>query len=176
MKYSDLENKFDELKKYLKKAIGLSQKNEQDNIDRQNQFAQLDPDTKYKLISPHLNFYTDAISKRAEIVPILSTLAATLIVVTTLNTNLVPLKPEEVKILLSLFLFLIPSTLHFYIDQKEKAAAAALKIVASYQGDDIFDLFKEATFVDHLTSTFPRIVIYLFYAAIFVVLFRIWFG
>ncbi len=107
----------------------------------------------------------------------MATLASTLIVIATLNTTVVPLiTGTETRVLLSLFLILIPTTLHFYIAQKEKAVLAALKIVASYQGDHILDVFKKATFMDYLNSTIPRIIVYIFYGSIFLILFRIWFG
>jgi len=176
MKYRDAEKYFDNFKDFLRKKLKLSHKKEEkDYSKKQELFATLSAEDKNKLISPQLNFYSSAISKRSEIFPIISSLSATLIIITTLNKELVPLSSIQTKYILSFFLFLIPVTLHYYINEKEKVARNAFEVIASYQGKEIYDIFGVKSFLDQLGSDFPRILIYSFYGVVMFIIFKIWF-
>jgi hypothetical protein len=95
--------------------------------------------------------------------------------VATLNPTLVPISPISTKIILSIFLILIPVTLHYYIKVMEKTARRANDTITSYQGKDPFQNIR-ISFWDQLSSDFPIIIVYLFYGIIFFILFNMWRG
>ena len=177
MNYNDAEIYFSKTKTYLKKMIGISsQTQELDHTERRKEFIRLSSEDKKKLVQPQLDIFMSATTRKFEILPVMATLAATLIVVATLNSNLVPLNILESKGILSLFLILIPITLHFYIKNNEKTASNAIAIIESYQLENIFNELKRTTFLRQLSTDFPAIVVYLFYAVITLIIFRVWFG
>jgi hypothetical protein len=177
MKYFEAEYRFEKIKIFLGKKLGLSRaKHTEDHKARREQFNELSPDDKMQMVSPQLELYTSATSKKSEVLPVISTIAATLIVVATLNRNLVPLTANETKSILSIFLLLIPATLHYYIKTMEKTAKNDIEIIKSYQTEGIFDELGRPTFLQQLSSDFPIIIVYIFYGIVLLILFRVWFG
>lgn len=176
MKYAEMEKHFAVCKSFLhiKPKIKLNTKDGTQN-ERQEAFSVLSSDDKHKIILPQLELYTLAVSKRSETLPIMATLAAALIAVSTISKDLIVLSLFESKFLLSLFLLIIPVTLHHYININEKAARNAMEIVGSYQGKNISKIFDDITFLNQLSSDFPRIIVYVFYSVVFFVFLKIWF-
>lgn len=175
MKYTEIEKAFTRFKSFLHKKSGLELDSKNfDKSEKQKIFSGLSNDDKHKIILPQLELYTLAVSKRSETLPLMATLAAALIAVAALSKDLVALSLFESKFLLSLFLFIIPITLHHYIYVNEKAARNALNIVESYQGKNISKIFNNITFLDQLSSDFPRIIVYIFYGVVSFVFLKIW--
>ncbi|MEI7463356.1 MAG: hypothetical protein WCK03_03075 [Candidatus Taylorbacteria bacterium] len=174
MSYKRAEAHFKIVKDFLRKCFGfhIHQEEIHDQATKDN-FAKLSPNDKYQLIKPQLDFFTSAVSRKSEILPTLATLASALIVLATLNKDLVTLSFMDVRVILSIFLILIPVTLHYYIKLMEKVATRASSIIASYQGKDPFRNIK-ISLVDQLSSDFPIIIVYIFYGVIFYILFKMW--
>ncbi len=166
--------KFEELFQNLLQKLGLKSKIKNIDINKQKDFELLSRDDKLKIISPQLDIYVSAVSQKSEIFPIIATLAATLIVIATLNKELIPLSLLEIKIILSFFLILIPVTLHYYVKQKESTAENSLDIIRSYHSDDPFVSLEKVKFLQQLSSDFPIIIVYFFYGIIFFILFKIY--
>ena len=173
MSYKEVENKFQQIKDFLRRIFGFSRHQEEihDEATKEN-FANLSPNDKYKIIKPQLDFFTSAVSRKTEILP---TLMAALIVLVTLSKDLVPLSSMDIRVILSIFLVLIPVTLHYYIKTMEKVATKANSIITSYQGKDPFRKIK-ISFLDQLNSDFPIIIVYILYCIIFFILFKMWFN
>lgn len=173
MKYHEVEGKFTK----LKTKLGLArEQSEEGSDDIREQFKKLSPDERMKILSPQLDIYVTATTKKSEVFPVISTVAAALVIVATLNQSLVPLTLVETKAILSIFLLLIPVTLHYYVIIMEKTAQNAIKIIQSYQTKGIYDELGQTTFLQQLSSDFPKIIIYIFYGIVFLILFRVWFG
>ena len=177
MKYAEAEKSFSNFKNFLRRKLGLSPRKEMKADEEiRTKFATLSPDDKMKIISPQLALYTSALSNKSQVLPVISTIAATLVVVATLNQSLVPLSLVETKSILSIFLLLIPTTLYYYIKTMEQTAKNAIKVIESYQSEGIFKKLGEATFVEQFKSDFPIGIVYLFYGIIFFILIRMWFS
>jgi hypothetical protein len=176
MSYKATEDRFQRAKDFLRKKLGFPKHQEEIHDEAtKERFAELSPDDKLKLIKPQLDFFTSAVSRKTDILPTIATLAATLIIVATLNPTLVPISPISTKIILSIFLILIPVTLRYYIKVMEKTARRANDTITSYQGKDPFQNIR-ISFWDQLSSDFPIIIVYLFYGIIFFILFNMWRG
>ncbi|GEM_PF-3715097 len=169
MKYYQAEELFTN----IKRSIYCTDQTIENNGGKKKAFDNLSTDDKLKFIAPQLEIYRAAVQSKSQILPTIATLAATLVVVATLNNDLVPLTANETKIILSIFLLFIPTTLHYYIKQAEHTAINALSIIQSYHGDDIFEKFFKPTFFAQLSSDFPMIIVYIFYGIVFWILFRI---
>jgi hypothetical protein len=177
MRYADTEAAFRRIKRVLRKRVGIKEKQRQIHDQKTKAaFAAADPKIKAELIKPQLELYTSAVSRKSDVLPVISTLVATLIIVTTLNHELVPLRANEVKTILTLFLVLIPGTLHYYIKLMERTAKASVEIIDSYQGSSTFEKLSPITFLQSLSSDIPIIIVYLLYGIVGLVVFRIWFG
>jgi hypothetical protein len=176
MSYKKVEENFQKFKGYLRNKLGFSKHQEKiHDKETLEKFNKLSSDKQLELIKPQMEFFTSAVSRKTEILPTLATLAAALIVVSTLNNSLVPLSSIDTKIILTIFLLLIPITLHYYIKVMEETANRAVAIIASYMGKNPFVDIK-ISFIDQFGADFPIIIVYIFYGVVFFVLFRMWFN
>ncbi len=177
MTYAQAEASFGRFKERLRERLGLKKVKKQVHDQRtKDTFAKSDPDTKMKVIGPQLEFFTSSVSRKSDLLPTIATLVATLIVVATLNHDLVPLQPKETKTILTLFLILIPSTLHYYIKLMERTARQAVDVIDSYQGFNAFDKLGPISFLQYLSSDIPIIIVYILYGVVGLIIFRVWFG
>ncbi|MDB5265785.1 MAG: hypothetical protein JWM39_498 [Parcubacteria group bacterium] len=177
MTYAQAEAKFKSIKTAIGKWLGIKRVKKQIHDQAtKDAFAKSDPDTKMKLIGPQLEIFTSSVSRKSDLLPTIATLVAALIVVTTLNHDLVPLRPTETKAILSLFLILIPITLNYYIKVMEHTARGAVDIIDSYQGFSTFEKMGPVSFLQSLSSEFPIIIVYIIYGVVGLIIFRIWYG
>jgi hypothetical protein len=176
MSYNDAENYFKRVKIFLRKKLGIPPSPQKDHSERRSNFAALPPERKMAIVQPQMDLFIAAVTRKFEILPVIATLAATLIIVATLNPVLVPLTVTETKLILSLFLLLIPVTIHFYIWNNEKTALNALGVIESYQSEGLFDELGRATLTGQVATDFPKIITYIFYGVSVLIVFRIWFG
>ncbi len=105
-----------------------------------------------------------------QILPTASTLAATLLVVATFNPQLVPLTCL-VKVLLSILLLLVPSSLWLYNYDLKRAQDKTKKYLEKLLGENEYE--NEGT-LNEVVKWFPDIAIYLITAVIITIVFIIW--
>ncbi len=133
-------------------------------------FKKLPINHQISYIKSHLDILTNAISARMQILPTASTLAATLLVVATFNPQLVPLTCL-VKVLLSILLLLVPSSLWLYNYDLKRAQDKTKKYLEKLLGENEYE--NEGT-LNEVVKWFPDIAIYLITAVIITIVFIIW--
>ncbi|HAU07766.1 MAG: hypothetical protein UW46_C0004G0059 [Candidatus Yanofskybacteria bacterium GW2011_GWF1_44_227] len=138
-------------------------------------FERLSPEEKINLLGPQLQLYASAVSKKMATLSSVAALSATLIIISTLNRALVPLSDNEIRTVLSIFLILIPISLHIYIKDIEDSAKNSLETIKSYHREDILgDLEKDVLFSDKLVSKSPMVMTCIFYILIGFIILKIW--
>ncbi len=144
--------------------------------EKKNKFLEhLSLEDKKKAVDSQLDIYKSAAERKMAILPQTAALTATLIIVATLNKNLVPINLIESKVLLSLLLFLVPFALHIYAYDIEKSGFNAVKSIKSYLGDEIFkDIEKNKSFIDKVVAYSPISIIIIFDLIILFLIFKIW--
>jgi len=125
----------------------------------------LKPEDRKDITKFYLGLLHTSIHARMGMLPSISALCATLLVLATFNNGLLPLN-NIVKMLLSVLLVIIPIALFFYNSQLKKEQNSYIKTlgesVASTLNDKIVGYFPD--FVIYLISTVIAIVIYLIWA------------
>lgn len=141
-------------------------------MDKQELFKSLSPDQKFNLLKSHLDMLLSFTHKRMQILPSVSALSATLLVIATFNEKLLPINPL-VKFLLSLLLILIPVSLFFYNEDLKMAQRNSIKSMNDYLGEDINKTI-ERSFFEKLSGLFPDIAIWAILFVITALLCVIW--
>jgi hypothetical protein len=134
-------------------------------------FEKLTPDRKWIIIESYQNLLSTSIHNRMGLLPLMSGLAATLLVIATFNGNLLILDCL-VKIIVSILLAIIPVSLFFY-NHDLKLAAKKSKEQIGYFLDkkDIGE--SDQNFINKVTGWLPDIVIYIFTFVIIVIIYKI---
>lgn len=141
-------------------------------MDKQELFKRLSPDQKFSLLKSYLDMLLSSISKRMKILPSVSALAATLLIVATFNEKLLPIN-SLVKFLLSLLLVLIPLSLIFYNQDLKRAQRNSIKSINEYFGEDL-DKEIKGDYLDKVSGLFPDIAISIIALVIIGLLIMIW--
>jgi|GEM_PF-2138950 hypothetical protein len=142
-------------------------------------FAAKSPEDKMKVIGPQLDLYVSAVSSKADMLPQIAVLAATLIIIATLSKDVLALSVEETKWILSFFLVVIPVSLHIGIKQKEWAAQNALRVIKSYHLEDPYKKLEESFSFWRLLgsqamSDYQILVTYGLYLVVALALLKMW--
>lgn len=141
-------------------------------MDKEELFKKLSPDQKFNLLKSHLDILLSSISKRMQVLPSISALAATLLIVATFNEKLLPIN-LVVKFLLSLLLILIPVSLFFYNEDLKRAQRNSIKLINDYFGEDLDKEIKK-DYLDKVAGLFPDIAIWIITLVIIGLLIMIW--
>lgn len=141
-------------------------------MDKQELFKKLSPDQRFNLLKSYLDIFLSSVSKRMQVLPSISALAATLLIVATFNEKLLPIN-LLVKFLLSLLLILIPASLFFYNEDLKRAQRNSIKSINDYFGEDLTKEMKKDCF-DKVTGLFPDIAIWIITLVIIGLLIMIW--
>lgn len=100
---------------------------------KQEWFEKQKPERKWIIIEPFLNLFNSAVTEKMKIIPSLSAISATLLIVATLNPDLMPIDIIPAKIIISVLLLLIPFSLIIHVLEMEKTARKALEYCGEYQ-------------------------------------------
>jgi len=148
-------------------------KQQMSDKEKQRQFKQFPPERKWLIIKPFLEIITSSTSEIVRLLPFLSALSATLLIIATLNPSLIPLSDLWAKIILSILLLIIPFSLLIYIDECTRGIKRAAKIMESYTGRNPLENIKH-TFVDKLEAYFPVLIVIIYFFIIFILLYQMW--
>ncbi len=124
----------------------------------------LEPEDRKDLAKFYLNLLHTSIHARMGMLPSISALCATLLVIATFNNALLPLN-SVVKILISILLAIIPVALLSYNSQLKKEQNSYIKTL---------DVSVANTLNDKIASYFPDFAIYLISTAVAIVIYLIW--
>jgi|GEM_PF-3592333 len=141
--------------------------------EKQRQYKKFSPEHKWLIIKPFLEIITSSTSEIVRLLPSLSVLSATLLIVATLNPSLIPLGDLWAKIILSILLVIIPFSLLIYIDECMRTIKRAAKIMESYTGKNPLENIKHS-FVDKLEAWFPVLILIVYFFIIFILLYKMW--
>ncbi len=84
-------------------------------------FDRLPKEHQWIVVKEHLDMLQSTVRSRMALLPLMAGLAATLLVIATFNSNLIPLD-NLVRFLVSALLLLIPTPLYLYNDDLKKTA------------------------------------------------------
>lgn len=158
-----------------------------DDESRARMRQALTPEQRQQAIQNQIQLYVTSVNKKTEVLLAIASLAATLIVVATLNKELVPISILEAKVILTIFLLIIPPALYDFVTQMEGAAINAKKIIREYipsENRDISEVsyskqweymrsgWKE--FFDVLRSKLAILTTYIITATIIFILLKVW--
>jgi len=154
---------------------------------KQEWFRKQPPEIQWRIIKPFLDLYISAISTKMAVLPSLSAISATLLIVATLNRELIPIGINGAKIILSILLFLIPSSLFVHILEQEGAAKKALQNWGEYQKeienfykrkktwwDNLKEKITNSRFWSGFASEFPICVALIYLIIIIYLLYMMW--
>jgi len=155
----------------------MEKKNHQEKkvlTSKQEWFRRQLPEHRWSIIKPFLDLHNSAISNRMAILPLLATLSVAMLVVATLNPGFITLNIIAARIILSVFLILIPVSLFFYILDLEKAEEKIRGIIKEYIGKNLLDNL-EITFRDKFIVNLPKTVTIIYFIIVIYLLYVIWF-
>lgn len=141
-------------------------------MNKKEFFQKLSSAQKFDLLKIHLDMTLSSISKRMQMLPTISALAATLLVIATFNEKLLPIN-LLVKFLLSLLLILIPAGLFFHNEDLKRAQRNSINLINDYSGEDIDKKIKRDHF-DKIAGLFPDIAIWIITLVIIGLFIMIW--
>ncbi len=139
----------------------------------QKRFEGFSPEVKWTIIKPFLDLFGSAVSKKMAASPSLSAISVAMIVVATLNPELVPITLFQTKFIISIFLFFIPTCLIIYILDVQEGAERALKHYESYTGVDPKKEIKSGVW-GYIKGTYPLFVAVIYASIIIFILEIIW--
>lgn len=135
-------------------------------------FDKLTTEQQFHILSEQHEHLRSAIHARTGILPVISSLAATMLVVATFNENIIPLN-NLVRFIISVFLFLIPLSLFFHNSELKIAQRKILGNIAKYLGEDVSKKIKQTKY-DKILAWYPDIAIWVLTVAIFVLIYLVW--
>lgn len=142
---------------------------------KQEDFKKMSRDEQWSVLSKHLEDLKNAVRSRIGVLPHLATLAAALIVVATLNDDLVPLSAHDTKIILTIFMALIPITLHMYIHDLSSGEEKGVKVIEEMLGYKISkDISKKQTLFGKAIAYAPYTSVVIFYVIIAYIILTVW--
>ena len=100
---------------------------------KQEWFKKQSPERQWIIMKPFLDIFGKTVSEKMKILPSLSAISATLLIVASLRPDLIRIGSVSIKIILSILLPIIPLSLIIYIFDKEKAAIEAVRHAEGYQ-------------------------------------------
>ena len=134
-------------------------------------FDKLSVDHKWTVVKTYLDLIQSTTSHRMGLLPLMSGLAATLLIVATFNEKLIPLD-NAVRGIISILLLLIPFSLYFYnedLKTAQKKAKEQLDILNPKSSDPDVGGIKGC-----IARWFPDISIYIFGILVIFLVVKIW--
>lgn len=139
----------------------------------QKRFESFSPEIKWTITKPFLDIFGSAVSNKMAVLPSLSAISVAMVVVATLNPELVPITLFQSKIIISILLFFIPACLIIYILDVQEEAERALKHYESYTGVNPKKGIKSGVW-DYIKGTSPLFVAVIYLSIIIFILEIIW--
>lgn len=113
----------------------LKKSSEQEGpTELQEKFRTFPPEVQWTITKQFLDMIGSSTLNKMAILPSLSAISIAMVVVATLNPELIPITLLQSKIIISILLFFIPTSLIIYILDLGSGAEGALKHLESYTG------------------------------------------
>lgn len=154
---------------------------------KQEWFRRQTPERKWNIIKPFLDIWASAARDKMRVLPSLSAISVAMLIVAALKPDLIGLSIVSTKIILSVLLFLIPSSLIVHILEQEETAKRALKCGGEYQKNFLNIDTRKITWWDKLkekitgwknwgrfSSEFPIVVALIYLGIIIYLLYSMW--
>ena len=147
------------------------------------------PEHRLSILKLFLDLFTLAVSEKMKVLPTLSAISVALLIIATLNPDLMPIGMIPAKIIISVLLLIIPFSLITHILEMEKAARKALKYLGEYQRgiaeefegalkSNRWERFKikfaDSKFWDRFASEFPISVAIVYFVIVVYLLYVMW--
>lgn len=140
----------------------------------QKRIKELPKETQWAIMKPLLNIATTSVSEKMKILPVLSAISVAMLIVATFDKKLVPLTDLQIRVILSLLLFLIPYSLSIYISEREEETNKALNILEKYFGKGFRDAPAPKTCLQEIKARSPKDITYLYWGIIIFLLWAMW--
>jgi len=101
---------------------------------RKEIFYKSSPEIRLAIIKSYLDMATSAIEAKMGMLPLVSTLSIAMLIVATLNPDVIPISTFGAKILISILLFTIPFSLTIFYFDKEKEVKKASEYMGEWTG------------------------------------------
>lgn len=136
------------------------------------EFYKLPVEQQLYLLDAQHDLLKSVIHARTGILPVISSLAATMLVVATFNEHLIPLT-NLVRLIISVFLILIPLSLFIHNSELKIAQRKILNNITKYLGEDFSRKVKQTRY-DKFIAWYPDIAIWILTVAIVVLTYLVW--
>lgn len=153
----------------LNKNILINQ--QESNSGDDNFFNKLTKDQQWNIIKSLLDFYNYIIAMKMSVLPLLSALSVAMVVVLTLNKELINFDILSAKTILSILLFLIPISLIIFIKDIEKGAKGVRYDIEKYLGK----VETNPNIFDWISSYTPIVIVIFYFLMTIYFLYKVWF-
>lgn len=167
----------EDIKKNVNITQGLSSTNKNIVINQQNSnnddpgfFQKISKEQQWNVIKPLLDFYNNIIITKTSVLPLLGALSVAMVVILTLNKDLINFNIAAAKIILSTLLILIPISLLIFIKDVEKGAKGVREDIEKYIGK----VETNPNIFDWVASYTPTAITILYFLIVFYFLYVIW--
>lgn len=140
------------------------------NCEKQKWFKNLPRNEQQEIIKSLLGYHLQMVTTKVSGLASLSALSAAMIIVATLNKDLLNLDIIFAKIILSVFIFIIPLSLFFFFFDVEKGALGNRKQIEEFIGE----VNTKKNWFDYASSYFPFVVTIIYFVISAYLLFAIW--
>jgi len=135
---------------------------------KKEQFQKLTIEQQFSIITYYLNIIKDATYIRMGLLPTISGLFATFLVLATFNEKLIPLD-NTIRIILSILILLTPLSLYVYNHDLKKSGQKGKEFLENLLGK----IEVESTLKDKIIAYLPDILIYILIIISFVIIYKI---
>lgn len=141
-----------------------------------NNSLSIESQQKLEEVKINLSWIGSLLLSRSGILSIISSLGVALLVVFSLDKRLIPLSDEELKVLMTVLLFVIPVSLIHYLIEINIAINKTVKRTEKILGGKIFDFNKGVVkeILSSLVVHVPSAMLFLICLVIFYVMYGIW--
>lgn len=149
------------------------EKNALTKEEKRQIFKRLPSEGKHSVIKPQLDIFLSAVSAKMRMLPIVSTLSVAMLVVATLNPELIPISVFQTKIIISILLFSVPTSLYVFLRDNEKAITGTLRIIEGYTGKNPATELEPA-YWEKIIARIPILMVLIYAGIIIFLLLSIW--
>lgn len=136
---------------------------------KQDWFKKLPKEQQWDIIKSLLGYYLQMVTTKMSALASLSALSAAMVIVATLNKDLVSLDIGTAKIILSILLLLIPISLGIFFLDIERGAMGHRKQIEEYLGK----VETNPSLLDYVTSYAPFVVTVIYFVIVAYLLYAI---
>lgn len=139
-------------------------------LEKQEWFKKLPRYEQQDIIKSLLSYHLQMVTTKMSALASLSALSATMVIVATLNKDLLNLDINSAKVILTVLILLIPLSLFIFFFDVERGAIGNKKIIESYIGETK----TNPSWFDYIASNFPFVVTAIYFIIAGYLIYTIW--